>query len=76
MKRTHWVVLVAVLLALALFALKLNDKPLAPESRQEPGSRTVVPTAPDAPPSQSLGREDHGIGTTSLPRVPAPLEQP
>lgn len=76
MKRLHLVILLVVLLVLVLFTLRLNDRP-PPQESTKPGSGTVVaPTAPDAPPSGNLGREDHGVGTTSLPRAPAPLERP
>lgn len=78
MKRVHLVILLVVLLVLvlALFALTLNDRPLPPESMTKPGGDTATPTAPDAPPSGRLGREDQGIGTAGLPRAPAPLERP
>ena len=75
MKRVHLVVLLVALIVLALFAVRLNDRP-APHQAGPSAIQKEFPTAPDAPPGGSAGREDPGIGTSSLPRAPASLERP
>ena len=79
MRRIHWVIVLAVALVLALFALRLNEKAELPPSattRPEPGERPGVPPPSESRPAGSIGREDHGIGTTTLPRAPGSLERP
>jgi len=78
-KRVHLVVLsivlLIVLLVLALFALRSNHRPTSHQTGPS-AIQKEFPTAPDAPPGGSAGREDPGIGTSSLPRAPASLERP
>ena len=80
MKRAHWVILVVVAIVLALFALRLNEKadvlPAPVTLPSPPMESPAEKQAREQRPGASIGREDPGIGTTSLPRAPGTLERP
>lgn len=78
MTRIHLLVLIAVAIVLTLFALRLSDtadRPPMPSIKTAPATQPGVPPS-ESRPSESLGREDHGVGTTTLPRGPGSLERP
>lgn len=72
MKRLHVLILLIVLLVLALFALRVDNKVASPPQ----SSQNAPISAPDAPPSGSAGREEQVVGTTGLPHAPGGGERP
>ena len=79
MTRMHLLILLAVAIVLALFALRLNEKAELPPSattRPVPGEGTSAVPPSESRPAGSIGREDPAVGTTSLPRGPGSLERP
>lgn len=78
MTRIHLLVLIVVAIVLTLFALRLSDtgdRPPMPSIKTVPATQPGVPPS-ESRPSDSVGREDPGVGTTSLPRGPGSLERP
>ncbi len=80
MTRVHLLVLIVVAIVLTLFALRLSDtadRPTLPANKIEtsPAIQPGVPPS-ESRPAGSIGREDPGVGTTSLPRGPGSLERP
>jgi hypothetical protein len=78
MTRVHLLVLIVVAIVLTLFALRLNDTadpPPMPSIKVPPATQPGVPPS-ESRPAGSVGREDPGVGTTSLPRGPGSLERP
>lgn len=79
MKRIHLLILIVVAIVLTVFALRVSEKadlPPATNTRPSPGTQPTDIPPSESRPAGSVGREDPGIGTTTLPRAPGSLERP
>lgn len=75
MTRIHLLILIAVAIVLTLFALRVSEKADLPPAATTPQSPAAAPPS-ESRPAGSIGREDAGIGTNTLPRAPGTLERP
>lgn len=79
MTRIHLLILIAVAIVLMLFALGVSenaDIPPAATTRPSSSAETSAVPPSESRPVGSIGREDPGIGTSTLPRAPGSLERP
>lgn len=79
MTRIHLLILIAVAIVLMLFALGVSEKSDIPPATTTPpssGAETSAVPPSESRPAGSIGREDPGIGTSTLPRAPGSLERP
>lgn len=79
MKRIHLLILIVIAVALTLFALRVSEKADVPPpvtARPSPGGGAIEVPPSESRPAAGIGREDPGVGTSTVPHAPGSLERP